>query len=73
MPEKQKRWRLTDLNLDFISLVPAGDDGNAKVVLAKVAPDDEKPNLAELASYITALNSAGVSLFPDEDLDEVPP
>lgn len=31
--------------------------------------DIEKPNLAELGAYITALTNAGVPLFPDEDLE----
>lgn len=31
--------------------------------------DIEKPNLGDLGSYLGALTSAGVSLFPDEDLE----
>ena len=33
-----KRFRLTDMELDEISLVPDGDDPSAQVVLAKAAP-----------------------------------
>lgn len=36
---KQKKFRLSDLDLDLISLVPAGDDPMAQVVLSKTAPD----------------------------------
>ena len=32
--------------------------------------DIEKPNLAELGAYIGALSGAGVTLFPDEDLEQ---
>lgn len=34
------RYRLTDLDLDFVSLVPAGDDPMAQVVIAKAAPEE---------------------------------
>lgn len=36
------RWRLTDLDLDFVSLVASGDDPMAQVVLSKEDPDVSK-------------------------------
>ena len=34
-----KRYRLTNMELDFISLVKRGDDPSARVVIAKAQPD----------------------------------
>lgn len=39
----EAKTRLSDMEFDFISLVPAGDDPMAKVVLAKAAPEDKNP------------------------------
>lgn len=33
------RYRLTDMSLDFVSLVAAGDDPEAQVILAKASPE----------------------------------
>lgn len=37
-----QRYRLTDLDLDFVSLVASGDDPMAQVVIAKTAPATNK-------------------------------
>lgn len=73
MSVSKGKFRLSDMSLDFVSLVPAGDDPMAQVVIAKADPDttirnpqegnmgDEKiakDDLApEVVAYIDALES----------------
>lgn len=63
------KYRLSDMTLDFVSLVAAGDDGMAQVVLSKAAPTDDsqeehmgeqiaKDDLApEVVAYIDSLEA----------------
>lgn len=63
-----KKNRLSDMVLDFVSLVPAGDDPMAQVVISKAAPDHQqeddmgdtisKDDLApEVVAYIEGLEA----------------
>lgn len=53
------RHRLSNMELDFVSLVPAGDDPMAQVVISKAAPNNSEEsmgdiNKAELAPEVVA-------------------
>lgn len=41
MTVQKGRYRLSDMEFDFVSLVPAGDDPMAQVVIAKAAPEGQ--------------------------------
>lgn len=43
MSQRIGKYRLSDMKLDFVSLVPAGDDPMARVVIAKTAPATDDP------------------------------
>lgn len=51
------KYRLSDMELDFVSLVPAGDDPSAVVVIAKTEPDPEKRGVGESTGTILSSNS----------------
>lgn len=78
MYPKGAKHRLSDLDLDLISLVPAGDDGMARVVLAKAAPD-KNPTDGDGRSTIPAKTSheeSDMAPKTDDDViskDELPP
>lgn len=53
MSERIGKFRLSDMKLDFVSLVAAGDDPMAQVVIAKAAPevpDDPEVRMTEKVS-----------------------
>lgn len=66
--------RLTDMELDFISLVPAGDDPLARVVIAKAAPVDEEDDDKEdeIVDDAEAAEEAEEDEIEDVDSDEEP-
>lgn len=70
--EPKGRFRLSDMELDFVSLVPAGDDPLAQVVIAKAAPDDKRVGEGQPDPTITPIDhgqETNVGTINKSDLD----
>ena len=66
------KYRLSDMELDFVSLVAAGDDPMAHVVISKAAPEDKRTESVEGTPTLSDKNlpkETAVATINKSDLD----